>query len=87
MLKQMKMNNIPPIQDGDKIKFAYLKLPNPVHDNVIAVSGYLPSQFNIDSFIDRDMQFEKTFLEPLKSITNAIDWNAERVSTLEDFFS
>ena len=86
ILKQKKIANVAPIQDGDKIKFAYLKMPNPIHDNVIAASGYLPSEFDIDKYIDRDMQFDKTFLEPLKSITNAIDWRTERIATLEDFF-
>ena len=87
MLKQKKITNVAPIQDGDKIKFAYLRQPNPIHDNVIAVSGYLPSEFGIDQYIDRDLQFDKTFLEPLKSITDAIDWRPERIATLEDFFA
>lgn len=86
LLTKHSIRNIPAIQDGDKIKFCYLKVPNPVHDNVIAVGDYLPTEFNIDTFIDRDMQFEKSFLEPLKTITQAINWNVEKRSTLEEWF-
>jgi len=41
----------------------------------------------MDDYIDRDMQFNKGFIEPLKSITETIGWNNEKVSTLEDFWS
>ena len=87
MLEKHKLKNIPPIMDGDKIKFAYLKMPNPVQDSVIAVSDNLPSEFNLDKYIDRDMQFDKSFLEPLRSITEIINWEVEERSTLEEFFS
>jgi DNA polymerase elongation subunit (family B) len=86
LLKKYDIKNIAPIQDGEKIKFCYLQMPNPVHDNVISCTDYLPKQFNIDKYIDREMQFEKSFLEPLKSITNVIDWRVERTASLEDFF-
>jgi DNA polymerase elongation subunit (family B) len=87
MLNKYGIKNIPPIQDGDKIKFAYLKIPNPIQDTVIAVADYLPEEFNLDKYIDRELQFTKAFLEPLKSITEVIDWQVEKTSTLEDFFN
>jgi len=77
---------IPPIQDGDKIKFAYLKIPNPVQDTVIAVADVLPKELELDKYIDRELQFEKSFVEPLRSITEVIDWRIDNNSTLEDFF-
>ena len=86
MLKQHNMKNIPPIQDGDKIKFAYLKTPNPIGDTVIATPDDLPKEFKLDKYIDRDMQFNKSFVEPLRSITEVIDWEVEHRATLEDFF-
>lgn len=76
-----------PISDGDKIKFSYLKMPNPLKDTVISVPGTLPSQLNLDNYIDYDLQFEKSFLDPIKSILDVINWKHEQTSTLEDFFS
>jgi DNA polymerase elongation subunit (family B) len=87
LLKKHNINSIPPIQDGDKIKFAYLKTPNPIGETVIATSDYIPVEFNLDKYIDRDIQFSKAFLEPLKSITEVIGWEVEHRSTLEDFFA
>jgi len=86
MLKEHKIKSIPPIMDGDKIKFAYLKMPNPIKDTVIATSDYLPKEFKLDKYIDRDIQFDKAFLEPLKSVTSIIGWEVEQRSTLEGFF-
>jgi len=86
LLKVRKINSIPPIVDGDKVKFAYLKMPNPVHDTVIATPDEMPVEFNLDKYIDRDLQFEKSFLSPIVSITETIDWNLSDKATLEDFF-
>jgi DNA polymerase elongation subunit (family B) len=87
LLEKYKIKSIPPISDGDKIKFAYLKEPNPIQDTVIATADYLPKEFNLDKYIDRDTQFDKSFLEPLRSITDVIGWQVEEIATLEDFFS
>jgi DNA polymerase elongation subunit (family B) len=86
LLKQHKVKNIPPISDGDKIKFAYLKTPNPIGDTVIATADYIPKEFKLDKYIDREMQFDKSFLEPLRSIAEVIGWELEQKSTLEEFF-
>ena len=71
---------------GDKIKFLYLKLPNRVKENVIAFSGVLPEEFNINDQIDYDTQFNKAYVEPLKNILDSIGWETEKRATLEDFF-
>ena len=76
----------PLIREGDKIKFVYLRTPNPYHENVIAFISELPKEFNLDSYIDYDTQFDKTFVEPLKTIIEPLNWQAEEVSSLEDFF-
>jgi DNA polymerase elongation subunit (family B) len=86
LIKSNNLKNIPPIMDGDKVKFAYLKEPNPIGDTVIATPDELPVEFNLDKYIDRELQFSKSFLEPLRSITEVIDWEVEKISTLEDFF-
>jgi DNA polymerase elongation subunit (family B) len=87
LLKEKNINHIPPIQNGDKIRFAYLKFPNPINDTVIATPDEMPDELGLDKYIDRELQFNKSFLEPVKSITSVIGWNAEHISTLEDFFS
>ncbi len=86
MLKQLNIKTIPPISDGDKIKFAYLKMPNPTKETVIAVPDELPEELKyIDKYVDRELQFKKTFLEPLHSITNIIGWKTEKKLSLGDF--
>ena len=74
------------IREGDKIKFIYLRTPNPIHENVIAFISELPPEFKLEPFIDYDTQFDKVFVEPLKTIMEPLNWSAEEVSSLEDFF-
>ena len=88
LLEQHGLGNIyNPIYDGDKIKFCYLKVPNPGRENVIAVSTGLPEKFNMEQYIDFNTQFEKSFLEPMRTVCGAIQWKMEKgQATLEDFF-
>jgi DNA polymerase elongation subunit (family B) len=74
------------IQNGEKIKFCYLKKPNPIYENVISFIQDFPKELNLNTYVDYDTQFEKGFLEPLKTILNAIGWNSERQMTLDSFF-
>jgi len=74
------------IKDGEKIKFAYLKEPNILGENVIAIATVLPKEFDLERFIDFDLQFDKSFLQPCKNILDAIGWKAENISSLESFF-
>jgi len=75
------------IKDGSKVKFCYLKTPNPLRENVISFPQFLPKEFDLDTYIDYQTQFDKTFKEPLKLVSDAINWNLEETNTLEDFFS
>ena len=75
------------IQNGEKIKFCYLKLPNPIHENVISYIQEFPKEFGLDKYIDYDLQFSKAFLEPMKVILDAINWKVEKTVNLESFFS
>jgi DNA polymerase elongation subunit (family B) len=74
------------IQNGEKIKFCYLRKPNPIYENVISFIQDFPKELNLSSYVDYDTQFEKGFLEPLKTILNAIGWNSEKQTTLDSFF-
>jgi DNA polymerase elongation subunit (family B) len=75
------------IQEGEKIKFTYLKMPNPFKDTVISYPNRLPTELGLDNYIDYDLQFNKAFIEPLRVILDCMDWKIEKVSSLEDFFS
>jgi DNA polymerase elongation subunit (family B) len=74
------------IQNGEKIKFCYLKKPNIIHENIISFIQEFPKELGIDKYIDYDLQFEKAFLEPLKIILDAIGWKVEKTVNLESFF-
>jgi DNA polymerase elongation subunit (family B) len=86
MLKENKLV-VEEVKDGSKVKFCYLKTPNPSMENVISFSTFLPKEFGLDEYIDYEMQFDKTFKDPLKLVTDAINWNVDQVSTLESFFA
>jgi DNA polymerase elongation subunit (family B) len=75
------------IQNGEKVKFIYLKKPNTIHENIISFIQEFPKELNLDKYIDYDLQFEKAFLEPLKIILDAIGWNVEKTVNLDLFFN
>ena len=87
-LKQLKLDKkYPLIQEGEKIKFSYLKQPNPMKDMVISYPNRLPPEFGLQEYIDYDLQFEKAFLEPIKVILDQIGWSTEKRNSLESFFN
>jgi len=75
-----------PIQNGEKIKFLYLRQPNSIHENVIAFPDYLPEEFGLRKYIDHELQFQKTFLDPIEPILDAVGWTSKEMASLEDFF-
>jgi DNA polymerase elongation subunit (family B) len=75
------------INEGDKIKFIYLKEPNLIKENCIAFINQMPEEFNLKQYVDYDTMFEKSFLEPLTTILNGVGWNAKPQATLEGLFS
>jgi hypothetical protein len=64
----------------------YLKEPNPLRNNIISFASSFPKEFKLNNFIDYDLQFEKSFLEPLKIISEKISWKLEETASLEEFF-
>lgn len=86
-LAQKKLNKkYESIQSGDKVKLIYLKVPNPIQQNVISFPGVLPKEMELTKYIDYDTQFDKVFLTPIQGILDALGWSAEKIDTLEDFF-
>ena len=86
-LKQLGLEKkYPKIQDGEKLKFTYLKQPNPFKDMVISYPGRLPKEFGLDEYIDYETQFEKAFIEPIKVVLDCMDWSIEKKNSLESFF-
>ena len=86
-IKEKKLTNkYSLINNGEKIKFLYLKKPNIIRENVISFIQDFPRELDLDKYIDYDLQFEKSFVEPLKAILDAIGWNVEKTVNLELFF-
>ena len=87
LLREMKLNKrYQEIQEGEKIKFIYLKQPNIYNNNTLAFLSGIPKQLDAEQYIDYDLQFEKSFIEPLEIILSSINWRTEKVESLDSFF-
>jgi DNA polymerase elongation subunit (family B) len=75
------------IQEGDKIKFLYLKEPNTLRENCISFNTVIPPEFNIHRYVDYELMFQRAFLDPMDTIVKSIGWDTEERNTLEDLFS
>jgi len=76
------------IQEGDKIRFLHLRQPNSFQSSSFSFMTKVPKELDIIGKIDYDMQYEKSFLEPLRVITDKLQWmlKNDEVGSLEDFF-
>jgi DNA polymerase elongation subunit (family B) len=84
--KHKLTHKYPIIQEGEKIKFLYLRTPNKINENIVSFIQELPKELGLDKSIDHDVQFEKSFLEPLKTILDTIGWKTQKINTLEFLF-
>jgi DNA polymerase elongation subunit (family B) len=74
------------LRDGEKLKFVYLKEPNPLQSAVVSFSTVIPKEFGLDKYIDYNEMFDKTFKVQIERVTEVIGWKLEEVSTLESLF-
>ena len=91
LVKKHKLSNkYPLIQEGDKIKFLHMKQPNIYTSSAFSFLTFMPKELDIVDRIDYDEQFTKSFVEPLRFITEKISWLIDdsygTQGTLEDFF-
>jgi len=87
-IKKRKLSHkYPIIQEGEKIKYVMLRTPNKINENVISFFQTLPTEFGLDKSIDYDLQFKKSFLDPLTVILDTIGWKPEKINTLEALWS
>jgi len=80
-------NKYPLIQEGEKIKFIYLKTPNPMKEDCISFFSQIPKEFNVDRYIDHKKQFDKSFLKPLENVLDCIGWQSKKVVTIGSFLT
>ena len=87
-IKEKKLTNkYSLIQNGEKIKFCYLKIPNIIHENIFSFIQDFPKELGLDKYVDHELQFDKAFVEPLRAILDAIGWSVEKTISLESFFA
>jgi DNA polymerase elongation subunit (family B) len=87
-IKEKKLTNkYSLINNGEKVKYIFLKKPNIIQENVISFISDFPRELNLDKYIDYELQFEKSFVDPLKSILDSIGWQVEKTISLESFFT
>jgi DNA polymerase elongation subunit (family B) len=87
-IKEKKLTNkYSLINNGEKVKYIFLKKPNIIQENVISFISDFPKELNLDKYIDYELQFEKSFVDPLKSILDSIGWEVEKTVNLDSFFT
>ena len=87
--KKKLENKYPLIQEGEKIKYIYMKVgrTNYTGENVLSFLNTFPRELGLEECLDRKAQFKKSFLDPLQIITNVIGWDTEKKSSLEFLFT
>ena len=79
-------NKYPVIRDGEKIRYIHMREPNPITNGAMAFPIKLPAEFNLDTYIDWELQWTKSMEEPLMLILRVIDWDTQKRACLDDLF-
>jgi len=88
LVKKHKLDlKYPKIQDGDKIRFIYLKMPNPILENVIAFQDILPPEFGLEEYVDYSLMFEKTFEDAVQGFITPVGWYTQPTGSLSDLIN
>ena len=85
--KKKFTHKYPLIQEGEKVKYVMLNTPNKINENVVSFFQTLPPELGLNGSIDYDLQFTKSFLQPLQVILDTLGWDAEKTNTLEALWS
>jgi len=72
------------VNNGSKVKFCYLREPNPAMSYTISYPSYLPKELGLHQYVDYNKQFEKSFISPMQLITSPVGWTTERINSLFD---
>jgi hypothetical protein len=92
LLEKHKLSNkYPFILGGDKIKFVHLREPNIYQSSAFSFITSFPKELDVYNLIDKEEQFEKSFIQPISFILTKINWLIDKSygtqGTLEDFFN
>jgi hypothetical protein len=74
------------LHSGDKVKYCYMKVPNPMGENVFSVYDRFPTELGLQKYIDYDLQFDKEFKDPIRGLAKLVGWDIDNTATLESFF-
>lgn len=79
-------NNYELIYNGDNMKYIYMMTPNSIRENIFGFKDAFPHELKLEKYIDYELQFQKTFIEPINMILKTLNWTDEKVVSLQDFF-
>lgn len=91
LLRENNLVGATPIQEGSKVMEICLKTPNPWQEKTICWPSGTELPYEIEDeivkYLDKNEQFEKTFIKPLETMTSACGIKHEQINDLSSFFS
>ena len=65
----------------------YLKSPNYLNSHVIAYKNYIPDELEIDTIIDKEEMYNKSFHKKMSDMFELVGWEVENELTFEDILN